>query len=67
MSGTGCFLWLILFVVCWPLVLVALILYPILWIISIPFSIIGITVEGVLELFRSIIMLPSRILRGRKL
>jgi hypothetical protein len=57
-------LWLILLFLCWPLALLALILYPIVWILMIPFRLIGITVDGVLELVKGIIMLPARILRG---
>jgi hypothetical protein len=58
-------LWLILLFLCWPLALLALILYPIIWILMIPFRLIGITVDGALELVKSIIFLPARILRGR--
>lgn len=57
-------LWLLLLFVCWPLALVALVVYPIVWVLLIPFRIIGITVDAVLELFRVIITLPGRILRG---
>ncbi|HXQ25526.1 MAG TPA: hypothetical protein VN822_03880 [Candidatus Acidoferrales bacterium] len=57
-------LWFILLILCWPLALVALVLYPIVWLLLLPFRIAGIAVEGVLELVRSIIMLPARILRG---
>ncbi len=57
-------LWLILLFLCWPLALLALILYPIVWILMIPFRLIGITVDGVLELVKGIIFLPGRILRG---
>jgi hypothetical protein len=57
-------LWLILLVVCWPLALLALVLYPIVWLLLIPFRLLGIAVEGVLELVRAVILLPARILRG---
>lgn len=57
-------LWCILLVMCWPLALLALILYPIVWLMLLPFRIVGIAVNGVLELIRGIILLPSRILRG---
>jgi len=57
-------LWCILFVLCWPLALVALVLYPIVWLLLLPFRIIGIAVGGVLELIWAIITLPARILRG---
>ncbi|HXP68458.1 MAG TPA: hypothetical protein VOA88_04170 [Candidatus Dormibacteraeota bacterium] len=57
-------LWCLLFVVCWPLALLALILYPIVWLILLPFRIVGIAVGGVFELLRAIIFLPARVLRG---
>lgn len=53
----------ILFVVCWPLALLALILYPFVWILLLPFRIVGITVDGVLEVLRALLMLPARVLR----
>lgn len=56
--------WLILLVVCWPLALLALVLYPLVWLLLLPFRILGIAVEGVLELVRAIIMLPARVLSG---
>jgi hypothetical protein len=56
--------WLVLLVLCWPLALLALILYPIVWIALIPFRLVGIAVEGVLALVRSIVMLPARVVRG---
>jgi hypothetical protein len=49
---------------CWPLALLALVLYPIVWLLLLPFRIIGITVEGILKLFKALIMLPARILKG---
>jgi len=57
-------LWCILLLFCWPLALVALVLYPIIWLILLPFRIVGIAVDGALELVRGIIFLPARILRG---
>lgn len=57
-------LWLILLIVCWPLALLALVLYPIVWLLLLPFRLLGIAVEGVLELVRAVILLPARILRG---
>ena len=57
-------LWCLLFVVCWPLALLALVLYPIVWLLLLPFRLIGIAVTGVLELIRAIIFLPARVLRG---
>jgi len=56
-------LWCILFVLCWPLALLALVLYPIIWLFLLPFRILGIAVGGVLALIGSIIMLPARLLR----
>jgi hypothetical protein len=57
-------LWCLLFVLCWPLALLALILYPIVWLILLPFRIVGIAVGGVFELLKAIIYLPTRVLRG---
>jgi hypothetical protein len=57
-------LWCILFVLCWPLALLALVLYPIVWLLLLPFRLVGITVEGVFELLRGILFLPGRLLRG---
>jgi len=55
-------LWCILFILCWPLALLALVLYPLVWLILLPFRIVGIAVGGVLELVRSIITLPARLI-----
>ena len=57
-------LWCILFVVCWPIALAALVLYPLVWLLLLPFRIVGIAVGGVLELLRAILFLPVRVLRG---
>jgi len=57
-------LWLVLLFFCWPLALLFLVLYPIVWLILLPFRLLGIAVEGVLELFKAIIFLPARLLRG---
>lgn len=57
-------LWIILLILCWPLAIAALILYPIIWLILLPFRLIGITVNSVFELLIAIIKLPIRILRG---
>src|ERR1017187_3082428 len=57
-------LWCILLIFCWPLAIVALILYPLVWLLLLPFRILGIAVGGVLELVKAIIVLPARILRG---
>ena len=59
----GFLLWCILFVLCWPLALLALFLYPIVWLLLLPFRLIGIAVGGVLELVAAIITLPFRVLR----
>jgi hypothetical protein len=56
--------WIVLFIVCWPLALFALVLYPIIWLLLLPFRIVGIAVGGVLELVKAIIFLPARVLRG---
>jgi hypothetical protein len=58
------FLWLILLVLCWPLALLALILYPIVWLLTLPFRLLGITVSAIFDLLKAIITLPARILRG---
>jgi hypothetical protein len=56
-------LWLILLVICWPLALLALILYPLVWILLLPFRILGVAVSGVLELVGALITLPARLIR----
>ena len=58
-------LWLLLLVFCWPLALLALILYPIVWLLLLPFRLLGVAVEGVFEFLRAILMLPGRVLRGK--
>lgn len=58
-------LWLLLLVVCWPLALVALVAYPFLWLLSIPFRIVGGVLEGLVELVRALFLLPARMLGGR--
>lgn len=57
-------LWCILFVLCWPLALLALALYPLVWLLLLPLRLVGIAVEGVLGLVRGIILLPARVLAG---
>jgi hypothetical protein len=57
-------LWCILFVLCWPLALLALIVYPLIWILLIPFRLVGIAVDGALGLVRAIVMLPARVIAG---
>ena len=58
------FLWLILLVLCWPLALLALIAYPFIWLILLPFRLVGIAVGGALQLVWAIVTLPARILRA---
>jgi hypothetical protein len=58
------FLWCILLVLCWPLALLALVLYPLVWLLLLPFRLVGIAVEGVLELVSAIIFLPVRLVRA---
>ncbi len=57
-------LWCLLFVLCWPLALLALLLYPFVWLLLLPFRILGIAVEGVLQLVWAIITFPARLLRA---
>lgn len=58
-------LWLLLLFFCWPLALLALIAYPFVWLLLLPFRILGIAVEGVFELLRALVMLPARVLGAR--
>ena len=57
-------LWLILFVLCWPLALAALVLYPLVWVLLLPFRVVGIAVGGALSLVWAIVTLPARLLRA---
>jgi hypothetical protein len=57
-------LWCILLFLCWPLALLALVLYPLVWILLLPFRLVGIAVDGVFDLLRAIITLPARIVSG---
>jgi hypothetical protein len=57
-------LWLVLLILCWPLAVLALFLYPLVWLLLLPFRLVGIAVEGVFGLLRSVILLPSRVLAG---
>ena len=60
-------LWCILLVLCWPLALLALVLYPIVWLLLLPFRLLGVAVEGVFELLRAVVLLPARVLgMGRR-
>jgi len=56
-------LWLVLLILCWPLAIVALVLYPIVWLLLLPFRIVGVAVGGVLELIWALFTLPARVLR----
>jgi len=58
-------LWLLLFVFCWPLALLALLLYPFVWLLLLPFRLLGIAVDGVFSLLHAVLTLPARVLRGR--
>lgn len=57
-------LWCLLFIFCWPLALLALVLYPIVWLLLLPFRVLGIAVEGALELVAALIVLPAKLLRA---
>jgi len=59
-------LWLILLVLCWPLALLALVLYPIVWLLLLPLRLIGITVDAVFKFLHALLTLPARILKGPK-
>ena len=58
----GFLLWLLLLFLCWPLALLALVLYPVFWLILLPFRLIGISVDAVFSLLRAVLMLPARVL-----
>lgn len=58
--------WLILFVLCWPLALLALVLYPLVWLLALPFRLVGITLSAVFELLQAILFLPARMLGARR-
>ena len=57
-------LWLILLVLCWPVALIALLLYPVVWLLLLPFRLLGIAVDGVFSLLHAVLTLPARLLRG---
>ena len=59
-------LWLLLLVLCWPLALLALVLYPVVWLLSLPFRLVGIAVGGVFAFLRALFMLPARVLGGER-
>jgi hypothetical protein len=58
-------LWLLLLVVCWPLALLALVFWPVVWLLSLPFRLVGITLHAVFAFLTALLMLPARVLRGR--
>ena len=58
-------LWLLLFVLCWPLALLALVLYPLVWLLTLPFRLVGIAVGGVFAFLRALVYLPARLLGSR--
>lgn len=60
----GFLLWLLLLVFCWPLALLALVLYPLIWVLLLPFRLLGIAVDGVFSLLRAVLRLPARVLAG---
>jgi len=59
-------LWMILFILCWPLALLALVIYPLVWLLLLPFRIVGIAADGVLGLLSALFLLPVRLLRGSR-
>jgi hypothetical protein len=59
-------IWVVVLVLCWPLAILALLLYPLVWLLLLPFRILGIAVGGVLAFFRALVMLPSRVLGGAR-
>ena len=61
---TKFFLWVVLLVICWPVALLALVAYPLVWLILLPFRLLGLVVEGVFEFLRALVMLPARVLGG---
>lgn len=58
-------LWLLLLVVCWPIALLALVLYPIVWLLLLPFRLVGLVFEGVFQFLRALVLLPARLLGAR--
>ncbi len=58
--------WLLLLWVCWPLALLAIVLYPVVWLLMLPFRLVGIAVDGVFSFLKALIMLPARVLGGTR-
>jgi len=61
----GFLLWVILFILCWPVALLAVLMYPIVWLLLLPFRLLGLTLDAVFELLRAIMFLPARLLGGK--
>ena len=57
-------LWILLLIVCWPVALLALVLYPVIWLLLLPFRLLGFAVEAVFQFLKAVLMLPARVLRG---
>ncbi|MDH0867865.1 hypothetical protein [Mitsuaria sp. GD03876] len=66
MGFVGWLFWLVLFVLCWPLALLALVLWPLAWLLTLPFRLIGLSVEAVFALLKAILFLPARVLGWRE-
>jgi len=62
----GVLLWILLFIFCWPLALLALVLWPLVWLLTLPLRLVGIAVEGAFALLRALVLLPARVLGGRR-
>lgn len=63
----GTFLaWLLLFILCWPVALAALIIYPFIWLLALPLRLVGVTLEAVFELLKALLLLPARVLSPRR-
>ncbi len=59
-------LWCILFILCWPLALLALVLYPLVWLLVLPFKLLGVAVDGLLDMVKAVLTLPARLLGNRR-
>ena len=62
---TSFLLWLLLFLLCWPLALLALVLYPVVWLLLLPFRLVGLTVDAVFSFLRAVLFLPARLLGAK--
>ena len=63
----GFLLWCLLFVISWPLAILAIVLFPIVWVVLLPFRIVGIAVGGIFSLLHAVLYLPARLISGRKI